>query len=568
MGNSSHEISLPTPAKLGKRIIDVTPSASDIDPWGEPDKSITFSSSGLIDASVLSWPGEQLSQPKEIKNKNSDNGWVPNEITHDLYHGPGNPDDELIFTGDLTNKNSLGWGEALYSGPSADYEAEMMESRLQQRAHVYTNTHNTTTKTQPHRFQPKEFSWTECLEDQMIPFQAHDIPSIVETLVTRVPCNSSYETLFVPSNGILLLVRYAHSLQAPSLFDGLINLSIHTIHNIIKEKSHDVILLSFWLTNCTQLLYYLKKDHGLCIATIEQQVILPEIIYDAYSAIVHGTQEKLRKSLVTCMLDHDIIPGLDQVQFKDKKKTPTKGPTRPLSPRQMPYSPRTLITTLDSLNHVFRMYMVHQSIVQRIMSQIYLFLSSSLFNMVLEERHYCCRAKALQLRMNLSSLENWARTNIPLPGAALRHFSPLMQLLELLQCATQLRTVASFAETIKSWTSLTIAQGSFVLTNYFYEVDEPPINSAILSLTSASASRYPDAPMPELAQKLADASSPNRKPLKLTKQPRTNNIDAVLKNTSHMLAFGPPSQAEMALWWDDYVPFLTPDVRQLLCTNS
>lgn len=162
-----------------------------------------------------------------------DNNWEQGGSTLGLYHGPGVSEEDKMFSGEAAKSGSLGWGEALYSGPSVDYEAELMESRLQQRAHVYTDA-SSATKTQPHRYQPKEFSWTECREDQMISFQVGDISAIVETLVTGAPCSPNYETLLAPSNGILLLARYAHSLQAHSLFNGLTNLAIHTIHNIVK----------------------------------------------------------------------------------------------------------------------------------------------------------------------------------------------------------------------------------------------------------------------------------------------------------------------------------------------
>ncbi|KAI0223137.1 hypothetical protein L0F63_005556, partial [Massospora cicadina] len=463
------------------------------------------------------------------------NGWARAASGTELYLGPGVSEDGVLDVG-LRLRRPLEWGDALYSGPAVDYEAELMESRLQQRAHVYNNATWEVTKTQPHPLQPKEFSWSECLDDQMIPFQVRDLPSIVETLVTCVPCSPSYEALLVPSNGILLLARYAHSVQAPGLFDDLLNLAIRTIHAVVKERATDFTLLSFWLTNCAQLLYYLKKDHSLCVASIEQQVILPEVIYDAYSAVVLGTQAKLEGLLVPCMLEHDIIPGLDQVQFKDRKKAQIKGPARPSSPRQMPYSPRTLITLLDSLNHLFCTFQVHPAIVQRILAQIYWFVSTSLFNRVLDERRYCCRAKALQLRMNLSSLEHWARANFPSPGAALVHLSSLVQLLELLQCATHLLTVASFTETVKSWTRLTIGQANYALNQYFYEVEEPAIHPAILSLASSWASHDPNTLMPEFARDVPNPAGLHYKPSKLPGETCRANV---FKNPSHMLAFGP-----------------------------
>ena len=49
-------------------------------------------------------------------------------------------------------------------------------------------------------------------------------------------------------------------------------------------------LLSFWISNCTLLLYYLKKDAGLAIATVEYQLRISELLHEIYVLLVKDAQ--------------------------------------------------------------------------------------------------------------------------------------------------------------------------------------------------------------------------------------------------------------------------------------
>lgn len=558
-------LSLPTPARLDKRVGVSSPVKEVLDPWGEgPTETLSqFSPISLpnLHQPSPSWHSSELDRQNSF---NSGLGWdnlhTPGLSTSDVYRDSFQHIDHSALPAIQKKSESNSSFDCLYSGPAVDFEAEIIEAKLNQRAMVFTEAIQEPTKTQNHPHQPKEFDWTDYKTKEMISFQVRDIPFIVEALITKIDINAQYETILAPANGLFLCARYAHHLQAPNLFDGLLTLSIHTIHNIVKEKQHDIINLSFWLTNCSQLLYYLKKDHGLCVATIEQQVLIPEILYDAYSGVVQGIQDQLARLLKSCMLEHDIIPGLDSVQFKENVKE--KHTARPSSPRQIPYSPRTLITILDSLLNVLKNYLVPSAIIQRALSQVYAFISASLFNTVLENRRFCCRIKALQLRMNLSSLEEWARSNIQNPTLATTHLKSLVQLLELLQCASQLNTVGNFTDTIRAWDHLTASQANRALSQYYYEVDEPSLNPAILSLCNSWAARNPSMEISNLALEPLPAILDNQS------KPKLKHSSSTLKNPHHMLPFGPPTQAEMSTWWEDYSPFLPFHIHQNLHSET
>jgi hypothetical protein len=165
------------------------------------------------------------------------------------------------------------------------------------------------------------------------------------------------------------------------------------------------------------------------------------------------------------MLDHETIPGLEDVAFQNewklfrKKKSETPEPAekrfRPPSPRRRAQiSPRNVTSLLSSTLFVLDLYDVHSVITTQILSQLLYWLSAEIFNRIMSTRRYLARTKAMQIRMNVSTLEDWARTNNRQPehyengsmtstgettvDAARRHLAPVIQLLQWLQCFSSL----------------------------------------------------------------------------------------------------------------------------------
>ncbi|KAI9291446.1 hypothetical protein K502DRAFT_326278 [Neoconidiobolus thromboides FSU 785] len=566
MDDNNMDITFPSSAKVNKKLASGL-SNLEFDPWST--KPASELPTLLKTELKVSNPSEKETEIKWQGTMNE--AILPINSNRDsFYESSSNfmENTEGLITDSTSPPNAnlnFDWDKNLYFAPTTDLEAEFKDNQINnmiQAEKIFVQ-EKAITKTKSHPHQIKNFHWDNYLPEETLVFKLKDIPKIVETLVTNVNVNPSYETLLSPANGLFLYARYAHQIQSEALFNGLLNLAIHTIQNIVKNKTHDAIILSFWITNCNQLLYYLKRDHGLSVATIEQQVLLPEIIYDAYTFLILGVQDQLLRLLEKCMLQHDIIPGLEDLEFKDRKTSSKshnrrRSKTRSLSPRQLPYSPRTITTVLASIHNVFETYLVHQSIVLRCFNQLFYFVATSLFNSILKSTTNCCRAKALQVRMNLSNLEEWARNQYPevTHNNITLQFKPLIQLLELLQCVTRLKTLNSFLETITTFDTLTAIQIYIALNNYYYEVDEEPLNKEILNLVKSRAINYPNDKIPNNIKELNNNNKMNNNNNKMN----IINIKNGIRNSYHMLPFGTPNQLEMDHWWSDYAPFLPMDL--------
>ncbi|KAG2224986.1 hypothetical protein INT45_000107 [Circinella minor] len=352
-----------------------------------------------------------------------------------------------------------------------------------------------------------KFDWDKCLPDQMFVFSEENVQHILDTAISNLslPMKTRQE-IWVPANIIFLSARFAHYYSSRELLHTFLNASVAKINHVLKANSGDVHTLAFWMANLSQLLYYLKKDSGLVVATAEHQLELSELICETYTLLIMDSEKRIDKILEPAMLEHEPIQGLtEQVDFADGwqrrfsffyRRNSTRGkknnsnnnnanssnnssnnnnsnnePSSPsiLSPRTL--SPQSITSLLSSILYVLQSYEVHPAIVLQAIAQFFHFLSCEMFNRILSNKKYLCRSKALQIRMNVTALEEWMRES-QLPSHLASYFNPLVQLLQLLQCVSQLNELMLFVNTIKTFDVLNPLQIKRCVLNYRYEVSE------------------------------------------------------------------------------------------------
>ncbi|KAJ5761011.1 hypothetical protein N7520_008167 [Penicillium odoratum] len=311
----------------------------------------------------------------------------------------------------------------------------------------------------------QEFVWDRCLNDQMFVFQDHELERILDIIITNMTPQRSPSQKPVPANLLFLSARYAHYHASPELLAELLTSATEKINDVVERHQWDMTMQAFWLSNATLLLHYLKKDSGLLESTVEFQLHLAELINEIFVLIIRDAERRMNKVLDEAMLDHETIPGLEDVAFQNewklfrKKKSEAPEPAdkrfRPPSPRRRAQiSPRNVTSLLSSTLFVLDLYDVHSVITTQIISQLLYWLGAEIFNRIMSTRRYLARTKAMQIRMNVSALEDWARTNNRQPehyengsmtctgettvDAARRHLAPVIQLLQWLQCFSSL----------------------------------------------------------------------------------------------------------------------------------
>lgn len=219
----------------------------------------------------------------------------------------------------------------------------------------------------------------------------------------------------VPANMIFLSARYAYYHSNRELLNKLLAETLDRMADVIELHQWDMTILAFWMSNATLLLHYLKKDTGLLEATTSVQAQLSELINEIFILVVRDAERRLDKVLDAAMLEHETIPGLENVTFqhewklfkrkKEVAEEPLEKRFRPPSPkRRAKPAPRNVTSLLSSTLFVLDLYDIHSYITSQIISQLLYWLGAELFNRIINNRKYLARTKAMQIRMNVLSL--------------------------------------------------------------------------------------------------------------------------------------------------------------------
>lgn len=348
----------------------------------------------------------------------------------------------------------------------------------------------------------------------MFVFQENELGRILDIVITNMTPQRSASQKPVPANIIFLSARYAYYHANHDLLAKLLITAMHKINDVVESHQWDMTILAFWMSNATLLLHYLKKDVGLSTSTSEFQLQLAELINEIFILITRDAERRMDKVLGPALLDHETIPGFEDIAFQDEwkifkrkshvKDEPLEKRLRPPSPKQRAKpAPRNVTSLLSSTLFVVDLYDIHSVIISQILAQLFYWLGAELFNRIMSNRKYLARTKAMQIRMNISVLEDWALSNNRQPGhyengsmsssgettidAARRHLGPVIQLLKWLQCFSSLGQddLESLVSTLQQLKRLIPQQLIHAARHYRPEVGEKGLpKSAMKYLTN------------------------------------------------------------------------------------
>ncbi|GAA6062310.1 hypothetical protein JCM10212_006862 [Sporobolomyces blumeae] len=377
------------------------------------------------------------------------------------------------------------------------------------------------------------FEWDRCLPDQMIVFTLDDLPILFDVVITTIRTTRTRKYRVIPANVLFLCARFAHHLGTPELLEELVIGAMERIEAAVHHRPDDMANCAFWLSNTLLLLYYLRKEPSLAASTSTYQLHLCDLINEIFVFVIRDAERRIDRVLEPAMLEHEPLAGFEDVAFEGewgtsrfvKKLTgrgrkasnnirsstsamslfsvasgneggaagdtsldsigtaspPPNRASRIVSASFIPPSasssaaeatPASVTSLLSSTLFVLQLYEIPPSIVVQAFSQLFYWIACEVFNRLLTQRKYLCRSRAMQIRLNASNLEDWARAS-RLPAKMVSvHFAPLNHLLQWLQCLSSESSIDGLIGTIQSLRSLNPLQLRKAVRDYRYEVDE------------------------------------------------------------------------------------------------
>ncbi|GAA93718.1 uncharacterized protein L969DRAFT_96106 [Mixia osmundae IAM 14324] len=422
---------------------------------------------------------------------------------------------------------------------------------------------------QPEAMPPDEsFDWELCLPDQMLVFGMQDLPTILRVAIADISPTASARDRIIPASVIFFCARYACHYDTIDLLDELLLGSIETIEAALFSDPSNMANCAFWLLNSLVLLHALKTDPNLAMATPEYQLNLSDLINQIFVFVIRDCEQRIDKILDAAMLDYEPVTGFEDVRFEGewrfvkaltdsaRKRNVTPGKrtvmslfnTTPqqahdetvdvfgtkLSPSARSFSnfnaigdatsPARVIAILSSTLVVMQTYHIHPSIVCQTFAQVFYWLACELSNRILAKRKYLCRSKAVGIRLNVSSVEEWARLNRLPPQLVPKTFAPLKQLLQWLQCLSSETTLEGLRTTIAGLPALNPIQLRQSLRDYRYEVDEGHMSQDCLRQLAVHHAEWEGKQLGKLNAQTSPSAPPNKPRTSITASPVSPNI--------------------------------------------
>ncbi|GMM35665.1 hypothetical protein DASC09_029900 [Saccharomycopsis crataegensis] len=201
------------------------------------------------------------------------------------------------------------------------------------------------------------------------------------------------------------------------------------------RKKNDIVLIAYWISVINHLYYYLLRQEGFFTKNPLFLKKIVTVLQDLINEFLAGITNRLVDLLDDCVIDYSSIPNLqkgllfqnDWNFFKRDNSGGVGGGSGntfqeildtlypPNLKQQLQPSPMKFLQVLEAIIYVFKLYNISSILLKNLLSRVLSWIHGSVFNRILANRNkrgknYLTRTFAIQLRLNLSVIEDWVRS--------------------------------------------------------------------------------------------------------------------------------------------------------------
>ncbi|KAM3938282.1 unconventional myosin-Vb isoform 2-T2 [Leptodactylus fuscus] len=281
----------------------------------------------------------------------------------------------------------------------------------------------------------------------MLEYYKDDEPLLVRNLILDLkPQMTSTSVPCLPAYILFMCIRHADYINDDQKVHSLLTSTINGIKKVLKKHNDDFQVTSFWLSNSSRLLHCLKQysgDEGFmtsnspkqnehCLRNFdltEYRQVLSDLSIQIYQQLIKIAEGLLQPMIVSAMLENESIQGLSGVKptgYRKRSSSMVDGGDNS-------YSLEAVIRQLNLFNSVMCEHGLDPEIIQQVFKQLFYMVNAVALNNLLLRKDVCSWSTGMQLRYNISQLEEWLRgKNLHNSGAA-QTMEPLIQAAQLLQ---------------------------------------------------------------------------------------------------------------------------------------
>ncbi|XP_034177931.2 dilute class unconventional myosin isoform X2 [Osmia lignaria lignaria] len=277
----------------------------------------------------------------------------------------------------------------------------------------------------------------------MFEFRKEDINVIIRHLVIDLKPRVAVTLLpGLPAYILFMCIRHTDCINDDEKVRLLLTGYLNAVKRVVKKRE-DFDSSVLWLSNTLRLLHNMKQYSGdkpfqnentprqneQCLRNFdlsEYRVVLSNVALWIFNNIMTNLRERIQALTVPALLEHEAITGLNSNK---------PGRARSSSMGEEPESTQQKLNKLlDELTSVYKTLQYHgvdAEIVVQLFKQLFYFMCASALNNLLLRNELCHWTKGMQIRYNLSHLEQWGRDRRLEPASAA--LQPIIQAAQLLQ---------------------------------------------------------------------------------------------------------------------------------------
>uniref|UniRef100_A0A8B9ZGS8 Myosin VC n=1 Tax=Anas platyrhynchos TaxID=8839 RepID=A0A8B9ZGS8_ANAPL len=279
----------------------------------------------------------------------------------------------------------------------------------------------------------------------------------------------------LPAHILFMCVRYADYLNDADMLKSFINVTIDGIKQVVKENSEDFEMLSFWLSNTYYFLNCLKQYSGEeefmksntprqnknCLKHFdlsEYRQILSDLAIRIYHQFIIVMENNIQPMIVPGMLEYESLQGISGLKptgFRKRSSSIDDTDT---------YTMTSILQQLSYFYSTMCQNGLDSELLKQAVKQLFFLIGAVTLNSLFLRKDMCSCRKGMQIRCNISYLEEWLKEKNLQSSNAKETLEPLAQAAWLLQ--VKKITDDDAKEICEHCTSLSTVQIVKILNSY------------------------------------------------------------------------------------------------------
>ncbi|XP_011605937.2 unconventional myosin-Vc [Takifugu rubripes] len=312
----------------------------------------------------------------------------------------------------------------------------------------------------------------------MLEYRREDEARLIQNIILELKPKGVVVNMIpgLPAYILFMCIRHADYLSDEAKLKSLMNAVIGAVKQVISSFQKDVELLSFWLSNTHQLLNCLKQYSGEeefmkqssprqkknCLQNFdlsEHRQILSDLAIHIYHQFITVMEKNLAPAVVPGMLEHESLQGISSMKPSGFRKR-----SNSIYEDSDTYTISSIIQQLSLFHSTMSQHGMDQGLINQAVKQLFYLVGAITLNSIMLRKDMCSCRKGMQIRCNISYLEEWLKDRKLQSSNAINTLRPLCQAAWLLQVNKS--TDGDAKEIVEECTELKPVQIVKILNSY------------------------------------------------------------------------------------------------------